>query len=172
MSLKFGIYLLEHRVISPEQFCGLVKIQQDTTLSLPNIAIRNNLMTIKQVARVLSAQESQPGRSFIEVALQENLIDSHDVQRLLHEQQQSSPSIQRLLVECGLLNEHQTEVLFRNFEKLAARGLYQQLSLARDPVADQPEIDRSVAGTEVTFLPPQPKFSQRPIVVQPVAEPG
>lgn len=175
MSLKFGIYLVEQRIISPEQFCGLVKIQQDTTLSLPNIAIRRNLMTIKQVARVLSAQEESPDRSFMDLAIQEKLIDSHDAHRLMYEQQQSSPSVQRLLVECGLLTENQTEVLYRNFEKLAARG-WSDPPKPIDPTAQNKpnealEDDGTVATTQPTFIPPQPKFSQRPMVVQTLAEP-
>ena len=58
MSLNFGIYLVEQRIITPEQFCGLVKIQQEALPSLANVAIRKNMLTIKQVAMILDAQET------------------------------------------------------------------------------------------------------------------
>jgi hypothetical protein len=62
MSLKFGIYLVEQRIISPEQFCGLVKIQQEATMSLATIALRKNILTIKQVAQGpgLAGKQSEP----------------------------------------------------------------------------------------------------------------
>ena len=59
MSLKFGIYLVEQRVISAEQFCGLVKIQQETSHTMATIALRKNLMTIKQVDNVLDQMDAQ-----------------------------------------------------------------------------------------------------------------
>ena len=69
MSLKFGIYLVEQRLITPEQFCGLVKIQQDALANLATISIRKNMMTIKQVARVLDQQELTPAKSFVQIAV-------------------------------------------------------------------------------------------------------
>lgn len=182
MSLKFGIYLVEQRIISPEQFCGLVKIQQEANASLATIAIRNNIMTIKQVAKVLNAVEARPSVSFIETAIAEQLIDSLDAERLIYEQQHSCPTIQSLLVECGLLTAHQTRVLFEHFEKQAARGLLADLSPSstttaaperdalRSAPAPQPETP---VRPEVDFVPPQPKFSRRPVVVKPlVSNPG
>ncbi len=119
MSLKFGIYLVEQRIISPEQFCGLVKIQQEATMSLATIALRLNILTIKQVARVLDLQEINPQQSFIQIAIEEELMDCGDADRMLHEQQMSCPSIPGLVVECGLLTQRQSEVLFQHFEKTA-----------------------------------------------------
>ena len=68
MSLKFGIYLVEQRIVTPEQFCGLVKIQQESTRSLASLAIANNFLTMKQVSRVLDGVTHNEGE-FIEFAL-------------------------------------------------------------------------------------------------------
>ena len=78
MSLKFGIYLVEQRIVSPEQFCGLVKIQQEAMTSMATVAIRKNMLTIKQVAAILDAQEVAPHKSFITLALEFDFFDRAD----------------------------------------------------------------------------------------------
>ena len=74
MSLKFGIYLVEQRIISPEQFCGLVKIQQESAKSMATLALRKNMMTIKQVARVLDIQEATPTKLFSQIVVDEDIL--------------------------------------------------------------------------------------------------
>jgi hypothetical protein len=162
MSLKFGIYLVEQRINSPEQFCGLIKIQQESASSLATIAIRRNYMTIKQVARVLTAIEANPSKNFLETASAERFLDQTDCSRLLHDQLNTCPSIGKLLVECGLLTKHQMEVLFNHFEKQTAIGLKSKL-----PNKTPDEI--STTSPDVPFAPPQPKFTQRAVPAKTVS---
>lgn len=168
MSLKYGIYLVEQRIVSPEQFCGLVKIQQEATMSLATIAIRQNMLTMKQVSKVLDIQGSSQTQSFIQVALDEDLIDCADADRMLHLQQMSCPSIHKLVVECGLLTQRQSSVLFQHFEKQAAKQpVAATPAPAEAPVATQPQATPAEAPQEVRSQPRQPKFTQRPVIVQP-----
>ncbi len=164
MSLKFGIYLVEQRIISPEQFCGLVKIQQEATMSMATIAIRKNFMTIKQVAQVLDLAEAHPDKSFVTIARQEDLIDNADADQMLHIKEMSSPSIRQLVVECGLLTQRQAAVLYLHFEKHGANGS-QQSKAARQPKPEfvQPEATES-APAEAGPRPP--KFQQHPVVAR------
>lgn len=126
-------------------------------MSLATVAVRKNLLTIKQVARILTLIELEPARNFVETALEERLLDKSDSERLIHEHLASSPSIKKLVVECGLLTERQADVLSMHFEKQAAQGLKSQLSPAPAPPA-KPQTDNG----EPPFSPPQPKFVQRP----------
>ena len=160
MSLKFGIYLVEQRIISPEQFCGLVKIQQEATMSLATISLRKNMMTIKQVAAVLDLAEANPEKSFIKIALEQDLIDRADADQLLHEQQSNCPSIRRLVVECGLLTQRQSTVLFLHFERNG------------DKVAQKVPAKKPAAATQPTRVtgPRRPKFKQRPVVVRQISK--
>ncbi len=169
MSLNFGIYLVEQRIISPEQFCGLVKIQQEATMSLPTIAIRKNLLTIKQVSRVLDIMETTPEDSFIQVALAEQLIEGPDADLMLHVQQMSCPTIRDLVVECGLLTQRQSEVLFLHFEKQNWIKSQQRASAEEsEPAQDtQPVEPTQATGAGTRMSPKQPKFTQRPVIVQP-----
>ncbi|MFN9753000.1 MAG: hypothetical protein ACK57U_16625, partial [Planctomycetota bacterium] len=68
MSLNFGLYLVEQGVISCDQFCGLVKVQQMALPTPASVAIRSNLLTVRQVGQVLSLMELNPGRTFFEAA--------------------------------------------------------------------------------------------------------
>jgi len=158
MSLKFGIYLVEQRIISPEQFCGLVKIQQEATTSLASLSIRNNILTIKQVANLLDALEARPGSSFVNLALEHNLIGQPQAQQLLLAQQNSCPAITKLVVECGLLTQRQTSVLFHHFE----RGQSRQNQAT--PAAPQQ------AAAPKKASPRQPKFRKRPVVVRQLSQ--
>lgn len=156
MSLKFGIYLVEQRIISPEQFCGLVKIQQEASASAASLAIRKNILTIKQVATLLDVVEANPGKSFINLALERNLIVEAQAQQLLLAQQNSCPSITKLVIECGLLTQRQTTVLFHHFE----RG---QTQAKKSPT---PVASPANPPAPTTSSPRQPKFRKRPVVVR------
>lgn len=168
MSLKFGIYLVEQRIISPEQFCGLIKIQQEATMSLANIALRKNILTIKQVARVLDIQENNSQNSFIQIAIEEELMDCGDADLMLHEQQMSCPSIPRLVVECGLLTHRQSAVLLQHFEKLT-RVAKTQAAATATPEVVMPEPSESQIPPR-KIRPRQPKFTQRPAAVKPYTD--
>ena len=168
MSLKFGIYLVEQRIISPEQFCGLIKIQQEATMSLANIALRKNILTIKQVARVLDIQEANPQNSFIHIAMEEELIDCGDADLMLHEQQMSCPAIPRLVVECGLLTQRQSDVLLQHFEK-STRVSTTPAAEASTPEVVMPQPTETPAPSR-PIRPRQPKFTRRPSPVKPYSD--
>lgn len=120
MSLNFGLYLVEQGVISCDQFCGLLKVQQLAVPSPASVAIRSNLLTVRQVGQVLSLMELNPGRTFVDAARSLGFLGVDGQQRLEQEQQQLLPSLPLLLVECRLLTPRQVETMQRAYEK--ARG--------------------------------------------------
>ncbi len=162
MSLKFGIYLVEHKIISPEQFCGLVKIQQESLVSPAAVAIRKNMMTIRQVSEVLDQQELDSEKSFIEIAINSDYLDRADAEQLFQEQQKSSPSIRELVQQCGLLTGPQMAILFEHFLKSCQRTTPWS---AKAP-SDSENVKRTVEAPAVKSLPPRaPKYKQRPVIV-------
>lgn len=165
MSLKFGIYLVEQRIISPEQFCGLVKIQQEATMSLATIALRMNMLTIKQVANVLDVAEVTPQKSFLKIAMEQDLIDRADADQMLHFQQNHCPSIRKLIVECGLLTQRQTSVLFLHFERNGSTPAQTKPKIKVQPhPTPQPMPAEPITAQPAAVR--QPKFRQRPAVVR------
>ncbi len=177
MSLKFGVYLVEQRIISPEQFCGLVKIQQEALASLATVAIRKNMMTIKQVANVLDEQELTPGKSFIQIAIESDFLDRADAQQLFHEQQHTSPTIRKLVQECGLLTERQTVVLFQHYQKTGTRPIKARtvVEIERPAGTHNDDAGTSNDRSESKFerqIPRAPKYKQRPVVVSQYTSPA
>ena len=177
MSLKFGIYLVEQRIISPEQFCGLVKIQQEALASLASVAIRKNMMTIKQVANVLDELELTPGKSFIQIAMESDFLDRADAQQLFQEQQHTSPTIRKLVQECGLLTERQTLVLFQHYQKTGTRPIQARptVKIELPPAAQNKEFGTSRDGIDPAVesqTPRAPKYKQRPVIVSQYTSPA
>ena len=181
MSLKFGIYLVEQRIITPEQFCGLVKVQQEATQSIANIAIRKNVLTIKQVADVFDIQENSPEKPFLQIAVENDLMVDADANMLMRVQELSSPSIRKLTVECGLLTERQSAVLFHHFEKMSAKAQQaggtmgsetmhksnQTQAMPTQGVPTPKQMPTQNAETMTRQHPPAPKYQQKPMIVSP-----
>ena len=155
MSLKFGVYLVEQRIVTPEQFCGLVKIQQEATKTLASLAVSQNFLTIRTVTRILEIQEVNPHKTFCQIAVEEQLLDRTDADLLLQAQQKSGASIRRLVVECGLLTERQCAVLFLHFGR--RNGKTNQRKRTATPAKTAP--------THTPVKPRTPKFKQRPVIV-------
>lgn len=182
MSLKYGIYLVEQRIISPEQFCGLVKIQQESAKSMATIALRKNMMTIKQVARVLDIQEATPTKGFAQIVVEEDMLDQQDADELVRAQQISCASIRKLVVECGLLTERQSQVLYGHFQRVGTRTSETQKTTTPTrtvptrtaPTRPSTPVTQPQQPTEsqpTSMRPRRPKFKQRPIVVHPYSQP-
>lgn len=170
MSLKFGIYLVEQRVISAEQFCGLVKIQQESSHTMATVALRKNLMTIKQVDYLLGQMNAKNEISFEELALEKGIIDSQDLNIMRQAQEASCTTIRQLLVECGLLTRHQTTVLFEHYEKLTQTSTSVSHKATATPAPKQ-NFGKTVSPTPTPTAKkpaamPQPKFQQRRPVIQ------
>ena len=165
MSLKFGIYLVEQRIVTPEQFCGLIKIQQESTRALPTIALQKNLMTIRQVANVLEAINGNPGKEFQRVAIEMKYLHPKEADYLLQVQQTSADSIRSLAVECGLLTERQAAVLFLHFQNTASKK-----QAPATPQAASPQIQETTApeapAKPKTARPKQPNFRRRPVIIE------
>ncbi|MFK7767144.1 MAG: hypothetical protein AB8B55_07970 [Mariniblastus sp.] len=174
MSLKFGIYLVEQRIISPEQFCGLVKIQQEASMSLATLALRKNILTIKQVAKVLDIAEANPEKSFVNIAMEQDLMDRADADQLLHYQQMTCPTMRKLVVECGLLTQRQSSVLYLHFERHGSTVPTAKPSQQTTPEPVAPATPQKAPEQSVQEKPGvrQPKFKQRPVVVRQFIHPS
>jgi hypothetical protein len=167
MSLKFGIYLVEQRIVSPEQFCGLVKIQQESTRSLASLAIAHNYLTMKQVSRIIDDVEGDDSR-FVETALTRGMMERSDAAHLERLKEQSGDSIRSLAVECGLLTERQCEVLFNHFNRYGSRNI----RMEKASVATKPTAPERMPAPKAPLKPnveqpkpaPSPKFRKRPLI--------
>lgn len=174
MSLKFGIYLVEQRIVTPEQFCGLIKIQQESAKALPTIALRKNLMTIRQVANVLDAIREAPGKAFQQVAIEMGYLHAKEADYLLQVQQTTAETIRALAVECGLLTERQAAVLYLHFQRNVSKQIAPAQPQPSSPQAASPQINEiqpstappSTAPAKESARPKQPNFRRRPVIIE------
>ena len=163
MSLKFGVYLVEQRIITPEQFCGLVKIQQESTRTLASLAISLNYMTMKQVSRILDREQLE-GKPFVELAISAGLIDRADADHMMKVQERSGETIRSLAVECGLLSERQSEVLFNHYMRYGARPVKMATARAQ-PIEEQGSSEiQQIEMPSKGSATPTPKFKQHPLI--------
>jgi hypothetical protein len=168
MSLKFGVYLVEQRIVTPEQFCGLIKIQQESVRSLAKISLERNMLTIRQVANILDAQEKNPNAStkpFHQLAVEMNYLSINEADSLLKAQEGSGVSINQLLVECGLLTESQSRVLYSHFQRMAFRSA-QKVEQAAQHKAPNTSDQSPATNTPSANGPRQPNFKRRPVIIQ------
>lgn len=176
MSLKFGIYLVEQRIVTPEQFCGLIKIQQESARALPTIALRKNLMTIRQVANVIDVITESPHREFQVVATEMGYLHAKEADYLLQVQQNTADTIRALAVECGLLTERQAAVLFLHFQKTTFKQQTAAPAETTEATADsvvpataQPATGQETESGTSTATPSRPKrpnFRRRPVIIE------
>ena len=156
MSLKFGLYLVEQGIITCDQFCGLVKIQQESKSAVGTIAIQKNLMTIRQVASVLEHLETVGSKTFVEVAIEMDFLDRADGIKLQQLDQLSRPTIRQIIVNVGLMNQRQIGMLFEHHQRVQTR-LRDKYRNARNKSAKP--------TTPAPATPRRPKFQQRPVEV-------
>lgn len=163
MSLKFGVYLVEQRIVSPEQFCGLVKIQQESVRTQAKISLQRNMLTIRQVANILDTQEANAKgapKPFHQLAVEMNYLSVTEAETLVKAQEGSGVSINDLLVECGLLTESQNRVLYAHFQRTAFHAA--QKTEASAPAKAAPAAPAKPSSTG----PRQPNFKRRPVIIQ------
>ncbi len=128
-------------------------------MTLASIALRKNVLTIRQVSTILDLHTENPEKLFGDIALELNLIDRATLNQLLHAQQSTCPSVRQLLIECGLLTPRQARVLFTHFEKNVAR-MATESSRAQTSGAPTTAPEPS---TSDPVAPRQPKFRAHPV---------
>ncbi|MEZ6094877.1 MAG: hypothetical protein R3C03_11695 [Pirellulaceae bacterium] len=157
MNLRFGIFLVEQGIITCDQFCGLIKIQQQSSPAVSSIALQRNLLSIRQVAQVYEAMQRSDSEDFLATAQQLGMLNAKQSEELSQVQEWTVPSIETLVVDCELMTEPQAQMLLHHFNRMTKAIASQGKSTASS---------NEVATPEVRTKPPQPKFRSRPIIVQ------
>lgn len=172
MSLKFGLWLVEQGIVTCDQFCGLIKIQQESLPPSTTIVLRENVMTMRQVRTVNELVEGGAAGDFLDVAESCGFVVPKLASAIRQLQQIEAPSIASLAVQCGLMTAGQVQVLFRHFERLQAAPRTPAGESAAESSSQIPEGQSQNAGAAAdaagSFQPhpvPEPKFRQRPVIV-------
>jgi hypothetical protein len=164
MSLRFGLFLVEQGIISCDQFCGLLKVQQQSVPPISSIAVQQNILTIRQIAHVYQLMEQFSSTDFLNTAIKVGILNQPQIQKLRTAQQQAVPSLKQLIVDCELMTQPQLELLSRHFDKMEASPLALAATATAKPVAESSPSTPSTTGRH--SQPPQPKFKTHNYVAQ------
>lgn len=116
MSLQFGLYLIEQGIITCDQFCGLVGIQQQMIPAPSTVALQRDLLTIRQVARVYDEMEKNRGVGFLTTAVHLEFLTKQQTQMIEKLSALLGPSFDDILVECQVMSREETVRLTKQFE--------------------------------------------------------
>jgi hypothetical protein len=160
MSLKFGLYLVQQGILTCDQFCGLVGIQQALLPSPAAIALRKNMMSIRQIAKVFALIDSSGQADFLVVAQQLAFLSGDQAEAVERWCGLWARSIEDLLVDCRVLSAWQVADLKTRFED----GVISDQASPLPVKIIAPYSQEEQAGTATQNLDgiPAPKFKSRP----------
>lgn len=99
----FGQYLLNHRIIMPDQLYAAMKEEQTVRVRIGVLAIAAGYMTAGQVEEVHAVQFSRDKR-FGEIALELGYLSGAQLDELLQTQDSRSMSLSQAIVDKGFLS--------------------------------------------------------------------
>lgn len=114
--MKFGEYLIEKGKIDEYELEEALKFQQENHINLGVLAIRENLLSNKQLCTILDHQRVSGG-IFGEIAVELKLLHKNDIDRLLLLQKGSHNFFGDILVLYGAISKGDMEEELKKFYK-------------------------------------------------------
>lgn len=109
----FGNYLLEKKIIRPEELRQVLEEQKSVKVKLGVLAIDSGYMNAAQVDRIHKLQAARD-QKFGELALEEGYLTQEQLGGLLHAQKRSNVLLGQILIEKGLFSlEKYEEVMLQ-----------------------------------------------------------
>jgi hypothetical protein len=115
----FASYLYRRGLITAEQIVEASIRQGDCRIPLGRLALELKKLTVKQVAKVLEAQ-TEEGKRFGQLAVRLGFLTEQDVAYLLMVQNNRLPSLTKVLIGMGALDQATADLEFNNARRAAA----------------------------------------------------
>lgn len=115
----FASYLYRRGFVTAEQIVEASIVQNDRRIPLGKLALETKKMSVKQVAKVLNAQ-TEEGKRFGQLAVQLGFLTDQDVAYLLMVQNDRLPSLMKVLIEMGAIDQETADIEFGNARQAAA----------------------------------------------------
>lgn len=119
----FGQYLLNNRILTPQQLQEVLDYQQTTNVKLGLLAVASGAMTAAQVTEVHERQR-RTDRRFGEIAVDLGYLTPAQLEDLLAQQQSGHVYLGQAVVEKKFLTLQQLEVALRAYKKEAGLNDY------------------------------------------------
>lgn len=120
--LLFGQYLAKKGLITEREIIAARMLQKKENKRIGRLARERGLMDKEDVAMVLTLQEHNPERKFIELAVEQEVLSPEDVEKLIREQEDSHLFFGEALVELGSLTREELERELAEFDEAKERS--------------------------------------------------
>lgn len=118
MAIKFfGHYLLDNNKLTPQQLTEAVEYQSIKNLSLGELAVREQLITMKDAVKINDKQRSLDKR-FGEVSIEMGLLDETQIEKLLKIQKKEKVFFGQVLLLKGFIDKTTLDNELALFEEL------------------------------------------------------
>lgn len=112
----FGNYLLEKKILKPEELSMVTEKRKSVKVKLGVLAIDSGLMNAAQVNRIHRLQAVRD-RKFGELAVEEGYLTEAQLEELLNEQKKSNILIGQVLIEKGLFTFEKYEEMLLQYRR-------------------------------------------------------
>lgn len=111
----FGNFLLNRKVVTPEQLVAAINKESSSRIKLGTLAMYHNLMTAKEIDDIVVAQTHED-KHFGEIAIELQYLTEEQVNQLLSEQSPDYLLLGQILIEENILTNAQFESLIVDYE--------------------------------------------------------
>ncbi len=112
----FGNYLLNKKLIEPEQLSSALDYQHSAHIKLGVLAINAGYMTAEQVRKTHKAQQTQD-RKFGELAIELGFLDEKKLKDLLTRQKSGHLHLGQALIDKNHMSIEELDTAFKNYKK-------------------------------------------------------
>jgi hypothetical protein len=112
----FGNYLLEKKIIRPEELRQVLEEQKSVRVKLGVLAIDSGYMNAAQVDHIHKLQAVRD-QKFGELALEEGYLTPGQLEGLLHVQKRSNVLLGQILIEKGLFSFEKYQEVMRQYRQ-------------------------------------------------------
>ncbi|NOY28603.1 MAG: hypothetical protein GXP28_00070 [Planctomycetes bacterium] len=113
--MKFGLYLVEHGMITTDQFVKALEVQLASRPLIGALAIETGKLSVKQVFSILRTQADMPHEMFGALAIQAGFLTKIDLDALLYEQSVRGTPMPQILGELEFAEAGDLEEQFAEF---------------------------------------------------------
>ncbi|MDH5763578.1 MAG: hypothetical protein OEZ51_11390 [Nitrospinota bacterium] len=115
--MVFGEYLVEQNIIGEKDLARALEIQKTDRVPLGRLALQNELISNKQLFRILSRQRrpEEKNKSFGKLAVEMEYLTQDQVETLLKRQTHTNRLLGEILVSQGLVSQMDMIKALKNF---------------------------------------------------------
>jgi glutamate 5-kinase len=107
--LLFGEFLVQRSVVTEEQVLKALNEQKKNRLPIGTVAVMEKFLTYKDVYEILNKQVAEPEKNFGELALELELLNLEELEKIVGLQKEKNPHVGEILIEYGFIDRERLQ---------------------------------------------------------------